>query len=73
MKINLLDALKNEFNFTRFRDGQREIIESIINGDEVVAILPTGGGKSLLPASGADCRKALYCYISNDFADERSS
>ena len=53
MKINLLESLKNEFNFTEFRDGQREIIESIINGDEVVAILPTGGGKSLcyqLPA-----------------------
>ncbi len=57
MKINLLEALKKEFNFTEFRDGQREIIESIMSGDEVVAILPTGGGKSLcyqLPALIAD-------------------
>ncbi len=57
MKINLLEALRKEFNFSEFRDGQREIIESIISGDEVVAILPTGGGKSLcyqLPALIAD-------------------
>ena len=31
-----------------FRDGQQEIIEQMIDGKDVIAILPTGMGKSLL-------------------------
>ncbi len=51
--INLLEILEKEFNLKSFRPGQREIIDSILLGEQVVAILPTGGGKSLcyqLPA-----------------------
>ncbi len=43
----------DEFGFTAFREGQREIVESIIAGNSTLAILPTGAGKSLcfqLPA-----------------------
>jgi ATP-dependent DNA helicase RecQ len=50
-------ALHRHFGFTRFRAGQREVIEAVQSGRSVVAILPTGGGKSLcyqLPALLSD-------------------
>jgi len=45
--------LKSVFGFDRFRPGQREIVDAVANGRNVLAIMPTGGGKSLcfqLPA-----------------------
>lgn len=41
------EALKEFFGFENFRPGQEEIIHSILTGKSVVAVLPTGGGKSL--------------------------
>lgn len=39
--------LKKSFGLTSFRQGQREIISAILSGQDVLAVLPTGGGKSL--------------------------
>ncbi|WP_187428579.1 ATP-dependent DNA helicase RecQ [Roseobacter fucihabitans] len=47
------DLLKNVFGFDDFRPGQGEIVEAVTAGENVLAIMPTGGGKSLcfqLPA-----------------------
>ena len=41
-------ALKTNFGYTSFRAGQREIIEQVLAGRDACAILPTGGGKSLV-------------------------
>ncbi|MGB7318151.1 MAG: DNA helicase RecQ [Planktotalea sp.] len=45
--------LSDVFGFDAFRPGQREIVEAVASGENVLAIMPTGGGKSLcyqLPA-----------------------
>ena len=45
--MKLEAALKEHFGYETFRPGQREIIEALVAGQDVVAILPTGMGKSL--------------------------
>ncbi|MEP3329979.1 DNA helicase RecQ [Sedimentitalea sp.] len=45
--------LREIFGFDAFRPGQAEIVEAVTAGENVLAIMPTGGGKSLcfqLPA-----------------------
>ena len=39
--------LREVFGFNKFRSGQKEIVEAVAGGDNVLAIMPTGGGKSL--------------------------
>jgi ATP-dependent DNA helicase RecQ len=46
-------SLREHFGFDNFREGQRDVIESILAGKDVVVVMPTGSGKSLcyqLPA-----------------------
>ena len=42
------EHLKSTYGFNNFRKHQKEIISDILNNKNVFAILPTGGGKSLL-------------------------
>ena len=50
---NTETLLRDVFGFKEFRPGQRQIIDAVACGENVLAIMPTGGGKSLcfqLPA-----------------------
>jgi ATP-dependent DNA helicase RecQ len=54
VELDRLRAIGREtFGIRRFRPGQEEVIAAVLQGRDVLAILPTGGGKSLtyqLPA-----------------------
>ena len=48
MKGNLLDILERYWGYTSFRPMQSEVIESVLEGTDTLALMPTGAGKSLL-------------------------
>ncbi|MEK4564819.1 ATP-dependent DNA helicase RecQ [Alkalihalobacillus sp. FSL R5-0424] len=55
--MNLHKALYEWFGYSEFRMGQEEIIQSLLEGKDVLAMLPTGTGKSIcyqLPALMSD-------------------
>src|ERR1700691_6716400 len=46
-------TLRERFGLERFRPGQREVIQQVLDRRDVLCVMPTGGGKSLcyqLPA-----------------------
>jgi len=45
--MNLKKILKDQFGYKKFRDNQEDIIKSILDGQDVFAAMPTGGGKSI--------------------------
>ena len=62
--LPLLPLLKEHFGFTSFRPLQQEIIEDALAGRDVLALLPTGGGKSLCFQLPALARPGLTVVVS---------
>lgn len=57
MKQNIYDILQNNWGYSQFRPLQEEIINSVLDGNDTLALLPTGGGKSItfqVPALALD-------------------
>lgn len=63
-KIDLQQTLESSFGLSQFRPGQREILDAILSGRDVMAVLPTGGGKSLCYQLPAMAQKSLVIVIS---------
>ncbi|HEX9025265.1 MAG TPA: RecQ family ATP-dependent DNA helicase, partial [Clostridium sp.] len=47
MENTALNVLEKYYGYRSFRRGQEDIIDTIIKGQDVLAIMPTGGGKSI--------------------------
>lgn len=47
MNISSQDILRSVFEYNTFRNGQDEIIDSIVSGNDTLVVMPTAGGKSL--------------------------
>jgi ATP-dependent DNA helicase RecQ len=58
------EALKTHFNFQSFRPGQEAIIQAVLRGENTLAVLPTGGGKSLCFQLPALLRPGLTLVVS---------
>src|SRR5204862_6612446 len=56
--------LHSVFGFADFREGQAEIIETILDGRDVLAVMPTGSGKSLCYQLPALLRDGLTIVVS---------
>ena len=58
------ELLSSVFGFSGFRPGQEEIVDAVMAGRNVLAIMPTGGGKSLCFQLPALCRGGVTVVIS---------
>jgi ATP-dependent DNA helicase RecQ len=58
------DLLASVFGFSEFRPGQADIVEAVLAGENCLAIMPTGGGKSLCFQLPALCRPGVTVVIS---------
>ncbi|MDI9356007.1 MAG: ATP-dependent DNA helicase RecQ [Chitinophagaceae bacterium] len=61
---NPLDVLQQYYGYTSFRDVQGAIIQSCLDGKDTLALLPTGGGKSLCFQIPALCVDGMCLVVS---------
>jgi ATP-dependent DNA helicase RecQ len=47
MNVEQLKILKSNFGFDSLRESQKPVVEAVLKGQDTLAIMPTGGGKSL--------------------------
>ena len=62
--LDPLQILKHYWGFDHFRSLQKDIIDSVLNGNDTMALLPTGGGKSLCYQLPAVCKDGLCLVVS---------
>ena len=65
---HLLDVARGElqrvYGYPSFRPGQEEVLRAVLSGEDTLAVMPTGSGKSLLFQLPALARKGLTIVVS---------
>src|SRR5882757_2909660 len=56
--------LRSVFGFDSFRPGQEEVVRAVLSGEDVLAVMPTGSGKSLCYQLPALVRPGLAVVVS---------
>ena len=59
-----LEVLKDIFGYSSFRDQQGAVIDSVVEGNDNLVIMPTGGGKSLCYQIPALVKEGLTVVVS---------
>ncbi|MFR1319903.1 MAG: DEAD/DEAH box helicase [Akkermansia sp.] len=59
-----MEALKEHFGFSGLREGQDRVVAAIMEGRNVLVVMPTGGGKSLCYQLPALCREGVCLVVS---------
>lgn len=59
-----IDILKKYWGFDAFRPLQEDIIQSVLDGKDTLALLPTGGGKSICFQVPALCQEGICIVVS---------
>ncbi len=63
-RANASALLHSVFGFNAFRPGQEEIVDAVLAGENVLAVMPTGSGKSLCYQLPAIVRPGLTLVVS---------
>src|SRR5687768_16284534 len=61
---DLREQLRSIFGLDEFRPAQREVIEQVLGGRDVLCVMPTGAGKSLCYQLPATVKKGLTIVVS---------
>jgi ATP-dependent DNA helicase RecQ len=51
--VDVIESLRRHFDYAAFRPGQEDVVRAVLEGRDVLAVMPTGSGKSVgfqLPA-----------------------
>ncbi len=64
MSKDIEEVLHSCFGFQQLRPGQEAVVDSVMQGCDTLAIMPTGGGKSLCYQLPALCREGLTVVVS---------
>ncbi|MCB0372744.1 MAG: DEAD/DEAH box helicase, partial [Muricauda sp.] len=64
MEQEIHSILKEFWGYDGFRGSQKQIIETVLSGNDVLALMPTGGGKSICYQVPAMAKEGLCIVVS---------